>query len=343
MVDGVTVIDLPSCEGDSAAVFAAPVSAFVAGPENRLAVAALERLLPDDESSGNAPWLNPLVLTGPSGVGKSHLARGIARHWTRLVGEEAVGYFTAIDFARQLHAARNDGQLDFFRALLASLRVLIVEDLQQLPQRVFVQRELRDTIDALVGAGSLVVLTASDFAPLDAGLRDRLLGGLGLRLCPPGVAARRELLHQAADARGVALSDDRLQQLAQRVDATAPQLLRALAEFDLQNSTGQDVAAVRRGPLKLKQIIAVVARYYSLTQATLLSSARRKSLVHARAIVVYLARLLTGLSYAQIGLGLGRRDHSTIMHAQQTIQRLAASDAATQRDLDQLQRILSAG
>lgn len=341
MVDGVTLIDLPSCEWDSADALATPVPAFVAGPENRLAVAALERLLPADESSVEAQWLNPLVLTGPSGVGKSHLARGIARHWSRLVGEEAVGYFTAIDFARQLHAARSDGQLEFFRALLASLRVLVVEDLQQLPQRVFVQRELRDTIDALVDAGSLVVLTARDFTPLDAGLRDRLLGGLGIRLCQPGFAARGELLRQASNSRGVLLSDGQVQQLAQRIDATAPQLLRALAELALQDSTGQQYATARPGPLKLKQIITVVARYYSLTQAALLSSARRKSLVHARAIIVYLARLLTDLSYAQIGQGLGHRDHSTIMHAQQSIQRLAASDAATQRDLDQLQRILT--
>jgi chromosomal replication initiator protein len=85
----------------------------------------------------------------------------------------------------------------------------------------------------------------------------------------------------------------------------------------------------------------VAARYYSLTQAALLSSARRKSLVHARRIIVYLARLLTDLSYAQIGQGLGRRDHSTIMHAQRSIQDLVATDAATQRDLEELRRILT--
>ena len=118
--------------------------------------------------------------------------------------------------------------------------------------------------------------------------------------------------------------------------------MRALAELDLQAATGQNVAAACREPVKLKQIIAVAARYYSLTQAALLSPARRKSLVHARAIIVYLARLLTDLSYAQIGQGLGRRDHSTIMHAQRSIQDLVATDAATQRDLEELRRILTA-
>lgn len=342
MVDGVSVIELPRCDCDGNEVPQAEVSAFVAGPENDLAVTALERVLRGDASIDDSLWLNPLVLTGPSGVGKSLLARGIARYWSQLIGPEAVAYFSAIDFARQLHAARNDSQLDFFRAMLRSVRVLVIEDLHQLPQRAFVQREVRDTIDALLDAGGLVVLTARDLDQLESGLRDRLLGGLGVRLCPPGVASRLEILRQASHARGITLSEDQLLQLAQRIEASASQLARALAELDLQNATGHDVAAVRPGTVNLKQIIVVVTRYYSLTQAALLSSARRKSLVHARAIIVHLARQLTDLSYAQIGAALGRRDHSTIMHAQQTIQRLVATDAATQRDLDHLLRILTA-
>ena len=216
MVNGVTTIDLPSGDWDASELSSAPISAFVAGSENRLAVVALERLLHGERLSDGVSWCNPLVLTGPTGVGKSHLARGIARHWTKLVGEEAVSYFTAIDFARQLHSARNDGSLEQFRERLAGLRVLVVENLQQLPQRVFVERELRDTIDTLVEADCIIVLTAREISPLDAGLRDRLLGGMSIRLSPPGIEARREILHLAAGSRGIALADDRLQRLAQR-------------------------------------------------------------------------------------------------------------------------------
>ena len=341
MVDGVTLIDLSSCDWNANELSATPTNAFVAGPENRLAVVALERLLHGERLCDDLSWCNPLVLTGPSGAGKSHLARGIARHWTRLIGEESVSYFTAIDFARQLRAARNDGNLELFRKRVSGLRLLVVEDLQQLPQRLFVERELRDTIDTLVETGCAVVLTAREISPLDAGLRDRLLGGMNIRLSSPGVEARREILHLAANSRGIALADDRLQHLAQRIEGPVPLLLRALAESDLQSTTDQDIATACRQPVKLKQIIAVAARYYSLTQAALLSSARRKSLVHARAIIVYLARLLTDLSYAQIGQGLGRRDHSTIMHAQRCIQNLAVTDSATQRDLEELRRILT--
>ena len=342
MVNGVTTIDLPGCDADVGEPFLEPASAFVAGTENRLAVVALERLLHTERLADDASWCNPLVLTGPTGVGKSHLARGIARHWTRLFGEDAVGYFTAIDFARQLHAARSNGELALFREQVAGLRLLVVENLQQLPRRTFVERELRDTLDTLIETGCIVVLTARDFSPLDAGLRDRLAGAMTVLLSRPGVAARRKILEQAAVSRGISLAEEQLQGLAQRTEGPVPLLKRALAELDLQSTTDQEVAAATREPVTLKQIVAVAARYYSLTQAALLSSARRKSLVHARRVIVYLARLLTDLSYAQIGQGLGRRDHSTIMHAQRSIQDLVATDATTQRDLEELRRILTA-
>lgn len=342
MVDGVAVIDLPRCEREEPTTPHRSPSAFVAGPENELAMAALQRVLRADAPLEDAAGLNPLYLTGPSGVGKSHLARGIARYWSQLVGAEAVGYFTAIDFARQVQAARSDRQIEFFRALMASLRLLVVEDLQHLPRRLFIERELRDTIDSLVESGGLVVVTARDDVPMEAGLRDRLLAGLSVRLCPPGLAAREELLRQAATLRGLALSDEQVRHLAAQLNQSAAQLMGALAELELGAAVQrQEPLGLRPAPT-LKEISTVVARYYSLTQAALMSPARRKSLVHGRAMIVYLARQLTKLSFAQIGAGLGRRDHSTIMHAHQTLERLAATDPTTQRDLDQIRRILTA-
>jgi chromosomal replication initiator protein len=342
VVNGVTTIDFPAADWPAGEQAAPPGNQFVAGSENRLAVAALQHLLQGDPLCVDALWCSPLVLTGPTGVGKSHLARGIARHWSQLIGEQGVGYFTAIDFARQLRDSRDQGELEQFRERLAALRLLVIENLQQLPQRVFVERELRDTLDTLADSGAAVVITARDVTPLDAGLRDRLLGGMTLRLSPPGVEARREILQMAAESRGIALADDRLQSLAQHTEGPVPLLMRALAEQQLQSTTGENVASACREPIALKQIVAVVARYYSLTQAALVSAARRKSLVHARQVVVYLARLLTDMSYAQIGQGLGRRDHSTIMHAQRCLQNLAATDPTTQRDLEELRRIITA-
>jgi len=351
VVSGVTQIDLPSCAGDPAPNSGVGLRCFVAGPENRLATVAIEQLLAAEVLAGGglpaaSTCFNPLVLMGPTGSGKSHLARGIARHFHQLFGDGAVEYFSAIDFARQLRSAREEGELESFRKRLSNLSMLIVEDLQRLPQRAFVQRELRDTLDVLVDSDRMVLLTAqrspATMMSLEASLRDRLAAGLVVQLRLPGVEARQEILQLASAARlAEGLNSEQLAELAKKVDGPPPQLFRALAELQLASETGQKVSDLRP-PIPLKQLIAVVARYYSLTQAALRSPTRRKSLVHARSVVIHLARKLTDLSYAQIGQGLGGRDHTTIMHAHRNSQRLLADDPATQQAVDQLQRILTA-
>lgn len=342
MHDGVTVIDLPRCRVDTAQQSGSALPTFVAGPENRLATVALRQLLDADELPADSSWFHPLVLTGPSGSGKSQLAKAITRRWSELLGETDVAYFSTIDFARQLHAARSEGQLELFRQYVAALELLVIEDFQQLPERTFLEREFRDTLDWLSEAGCVVVITAREITCSDTGLRDRLQSGLTVRLSLPGLEARREILSQSAQSRNMRLSSDELTELSQRVDGPAPRLLQALAELEMQKQLGAPVTTVCHAPLKIKHIVAVVARYFSLTQAALQSSARRKSLVHARGMIVYLARMLTKLSYAEIGRGLGGRDHSTMMHAHRSTLKLAATDSATQRDLEELKRILTA-
>jgi len=334
---------------------------FVAGPENRLAVPALQRLLTDNNLSAAAEFFNPLVLLGSTGTGKSHLARGITRHWRTLFRESEVQYLTFVDFARLVRAAREDGQLDKFRDQLANLRLLVLEDLHRLQLSPFVQHYLRDTLDLLVEADTVVVITAQQppaaMAALEAGLRDRLSSGLTVRLQTPGIEARQELLRQSALQRGIQLKNEQLQQMSHKIEGTASQLFRALAEYELTDSfsAGRAPAVFSADrtsavlsvdsahlPLKIKQIIAVVARYFSLTQAALCSSARRKSLVYARSVTVYLARSLTDQSYTQIGQALGRRDHTTIMHASRTLKKRLTNDASTQHDIEELKRILTA-
>jgi chromosomal replication initiator protein len=91
----------------------------------------------------------------------------------------------------------------------------------------------------------------------------------------------------------------------------------------------------------LQQIISVVAKYTNVPQKLLKSGSRRQSIVSARAIAVYLARELTDASYDQIGRALGGRDHTTIMHNYQKIDRALARDVATQDAVADLRRILS--
>jgi chromosomal replication initiator protein len=262
-----------------------------------------------------------------------------------VLGAERVGYFTATDFARRLSDARTDGELPEYRTRLAQLQLLILEDLHKLPAKAALHHELRDLLDKLADSQA-VVLCTSQLSPtvqpqLDAGLRDRFAGGLLLWLNHPGTEARLELLRLAAVERGTVIDDRQLRGLAENTTGPVPQLLRALRELEVAPLVGANLAATR-STLTAKEIVAVVARYFGVTQAALRGPARRKSLVFARSVAVYLLRTMTGVSYAQIGKELGKRDHSTIMHAMESVQLVLTTDTATQHAVEELRRILLA-
>ncbi|HYO24098.1 MAG TPA: DnaA/Hda family protein [Lacipirellulaceae bacterium] len=370
MIDGVLQFDFPG-PGASTGL-AEPSSPFVVGPENRLLAAPVERLLGAPTALA-PPLCNPLVLVGPAGSGKSHLVQGLVRAVSQRVGAQQAAYFTAADFGRERQAAEAEQRLDAWRDQVRGVRLLVVEDLDRLRPRATIQRELRATIDAVTLGGGNVVVTAHCepmlISHLEPGLRDRLTAGLTIRINRPDLPARRALLAQFAAARGLDLASDRLDCLAQKECGAAGQLLGrlALAEQSLtrQSSATHGPAThgaashgpsgvpggpadsagsslpTHQGAAPVKHILAVTARYFGLSQSALTGPSRRRSLVQARNMVVYLARRHTDLSYADIGRALGNRDHTTIMHADRRLADQLASDAETEQTLANLDRIIS--
>ena len=367
MIDGVLQLELPGSDAPAAASGMLP--SFVVGPENELVVAPLARLLGDLPLDQASQFFNPLVLVGASGSGKSQLVQGIVRHQRIKLAPSQVEYFAAADFCREVQAASDESRIPAWRSGIRTLRLLVIEDLQRLRPRPMFQQELRDAVDAITAAGGVVVFTAerepASLSHLDQGLRDRLAGGLTVRLQRPSLAARRAILQLAASARGIMLTDAELGRLAQREAGSPAELIGRVAHLNSSGSLplagragegggthspvatptpqgggGQSGSDGREDFAQLKQIIAVTARFYSLTQAALIGPSRRTSLVEARNITVYLARRLTTLSYADIGRGLGHRDHTTIMHAERRLTERLAHDPVTQQAVDEIDRLL---
>jgi chromosomal replication initiator protein len=337
VIDGVLQLELPRSDFPTAPVGALP--SFVVGPENALVVSPLQRLLTGSKLAEAARVFNPLVLVGPTGSGKSQLVQGIVRHWRRQLDPQHVEYFTAADFGRERQAAAEEERLAEWQTRVRGLQLLVIEDIQRLRRRDTIQQDLRHAIDAVLDGSGVIVVTA-DREPaalnqLDAGIRDRLAAGLTVRLQRPGVAAREAILRNAARRRNMLISDAEILQLARREAAAAAELMGRLTGTPHAPSpqVGGEQAT-------LKQIIAVTARYFAITQAALTGPSRRTSLVVARNIIVHLARRLTNLSYAEIGRALGGRDHTTIMHADRRLAEQLASDPATQQAIDELDRLL---
>jgi chromosomal replication initiator protein len=370
VVDHVTEIPLPGrmLSGTSvdgcAALPRVSLGSFVAGPENRLAASSINRLLQADRVDGVRANASVLAIHGASGTGKTHLARGLVRTWqergcasgndTDGKGAQCAEYFTAADFRHALADAIKADTVGEYRQRLRGLRLLAIDDVDRLPSDAYIQQELRYTIDALGESGAMIVVTLSSplsaARNLSADVRSRLVAGLELQLAPPDKAARQRLAHHVSAAIGRPLSPLAAHRLAAGVVGTAGDVFGAVFELNAvaPHSGGNDLGAVEqflanraaRRPA-IRDILQAVAKYYQLPQKVLKSSSRRQSAVSARAMAVYLARELAGLSYERIGNALGGRDHSTIMHNYRNIVDRLTHDGPTRDALAELQRNLS--
>jgi chromosomal replication initiator protein len=319
-------------------------SDFVAGPENSVALAAVDAVLDD----GPPRW-SPWVFFGPSGVGKSHLAVGLVAVWKARHRGSAI-YATALDFARELADAIETQATDDFQARYRHVSLLVLDDVHRLASREAVQEELICVLDALADIGGRVVLTAATAPEQLAGflprLQSRMVSGLAVPLAIPGPAARRVLLRRLAQGRSMAFDEPILEILANKMAGPVPQLAGILAQLEItargQSGTitpqmvQQCLAARTVSSPSFREIAALTARHFSMKVTDLRSKSRRRTVVIARDVAMYLARTLTGSSLKQIGTYFAGRDHTTVAHGCCKTEQLVKSDPAIRAAVEHL-------
>jgi chromosomal replication initiator protein len=314
---------------------------FVAGPENRLVDVAIHDLLGETGS-----LYSPVVLYGPSGVGKTHLASAVVAYWKARPDHPPVKHAVAIDFARELAEAIETKTLDEFGVAYRRASLFVLEDLQHLTGKQAAQRELFHILDSLADDKTRVLVTASrspgmldDLLP---GLQSRLQAGLAVPVALPGPEARGVILRRLALARGIELSEPLLGFLVENISGAVPALDAALVA--LQTGGSVDIEAARRWLAdrrrqdpSLREIALATARHFSLRLGDLRSAARRRTLVIARGVAMYLCRSLTSLSLEQIGGYFGGRDHTTVSHGCRRTECLLETEPAIREAVVQLQ------
>ena len=344
-----------SSHASSTAAVAADIApdknSFVVGPENHTLAEAVDSLLHESPS----PFC-PLVLWGQPGTGKSHVARGIARH-SQSKNRQVV-YASGADFAREMATAIESRATSEWRARQRSAALFVLDEVSQLAGKQAALLELLHTIDAVCGRQGQVLLTSR--LPLDRlpampeALAARLVGGLVLQVAPPSAAARFVLVERYATMRGVAMSAAAVRLLADGVAGTPPELLGAVTEISLQSRldggaiTADRVRAYlsgRRGALRptVRSIASLSARYFGLKVGELTSPTRRRAVVQARNVAIYLSRQLAGKSLEQLGKFFGNRDHTTILHGYRMIESRSRTDPEVRQALSELRKMLAHG
>ena len=296
---------------------------------------------------------NPLVIYGPSGVGKTHLMLAIRNRIKQKYPEKRIEYVRCEDFTNQLIEAIHTGTAEIFRNKFRNLDVLLIDDIQFIAGKEQTQEEFFNTFNALHQGGKQLVFTLDrppkDVKTLDDRIRNRLEMGLFADITPPDYETRVGIIHKKASSLGISIEDNLVHYIAEHIKMNTRQLEGVVknlqAYVQLQNST-PTVAVVQKimrevindtkpEPIKIEKIISEVARTYDISEKDIISKRKTAELAKARQIAMYIARETTELSYKPIGEAFGK-DHTTVLYAVKKVETWLKSDAREKELIDDI-------
>lgn len=303
---------------------------FVVGASNRLAYASSRGVV---ERLGS---ISPLVLHGPTAVGKSHLLEAIVGGARRLERDLHAAYMTAEQFTSSFLEALQGGGLPSFRRKFRDLHLLVVDDLQFFAGKRATLVEFIHTFDALQRAGRQIVVAAdrppADLTFLGSELRTRLSGGLVVEMLPADLPTRTGIVEQLARKLALNIDVEVRDYVAMQFSSHARELSGALKRlaavshaFDrridrpmAEEALGELVRS-RTKTVRLADIDRAVCQVFGLEHESLQSPRKGKDVSHPRMLAMWLARKYTRAALSEIGRFFGGRSHSTVISAEKKV------------------------
>ncbi len=330
-------------------------SNFIVGSANRLAHAAS---LSVAERPGHA--YNPLFLYGGVGLGKTHLLHAIGNSVIAKFPRKRVVYATSEKFTNEFITSIQQGRIDEFRGRYRRIDVLLIDDIQFIADKERTQEEFFHTFNAIHEDGKQIVLS-SDRPPkailtLEERLRSRFEWGLIADLTAPDLETRIAILRAKAEEQGVPIGSDVIEFIARKVVSNIRELEGALNRIVAYASMGGVPITIELAQAVLSNVLynpkkrlvtperiaAAVSEYYGVQMDALRGQKRDKAIVLPRQIAMFLMREETDVSLLRIGAELGGRDHSTVLHACDKINRELSVNDELRRDVAAVRELIYA-
>jgi chromosomal replication initiator protein len=305
---------------------------FYEGVSNKLARSIALQLTEDPGKN-----FNPCFIYGQSGVGKTHLCHAIGNKIRELNPQKRVLYISAHLFEVQFTDARKKNTHNEFVHFYQNVDVLILDDIHELAGKEKTQQAYFHIFNHLKLIGKQLVLTA-DKAPVDIqGLEERLISrlkwGLTLELQKPDLALRIKILQQKVKQDGLAISDEIINFIAENVTDHVRDLEGIITslvahslvynrevDMELAKRIVSKTIKIKKQQITLEKIQNVVSSYFKVDLESIHSKSRKREIVQARQVTMFLSKKYTDHSYSHIGQMVGKRDHATVLHACKTIQ-----------------------
>ncbi len=325
---------------------------FVTGKANQLAHAAALEVV---ASPGTT--YNPFFIYGGVGLGKTHLIQAIGNQYKKEYAGAKICYVHATNYISDVVKAFQTKKFNEFKQFYNSLDLLLIDDIQFIADKQGTQQEFFYTLNSLIDNHKQVVITCDTFPKEITGISPRLTSrfswGLTVAIDPPSLEMRVAILLQKATFSKIQINEDIAFFIAKHIRSNIRELEGALKRIDayskfhkqeitveLTKEALKDLLASQNKQVSIENIQKTVANFYRINTSDLLSKKRTRNISRPRQMAMCLARELTQLSLPEIGATFGNRDHTTVLYACKTIERLRITETAINADFNLLYQIL---
>lgn len=306
---------------------------FIEGDCNRLARSASLAIA---QQPGTTSF-NPFLLYGGVGLGKTHLMQAIGNYVQETNDTAKVLYVSSERFTTEFVQSIQHNRVSEFSLFYRQIDVLIIDDVQFFGGKEKTQEEFFHIFNALHQNGKQIVMSA-DRSPRDIdSIEERLLSrfnwGLSADLQPPELETRIAILQRKAEDDGIEIDPDVITFVATHVKSNIRELegalIRLLAHATLHNreidlplakEVLRDLISDTRVNLTIEEIQRIVCNYFNIEEDLVRARTRKREVVEARKVAMYFCKELTQHSLKTIGLHFGGRDHSTVIHANRSVE-----------------------
>ncbi|MEG0798323.1 MAG: chromosomal replication initiator protein DnaA [Acidaminococcaceae bacterium] len=312
---------------------------FVIGNSNRFAHAAALAV-----AEAPAKVYNPLFLYGDVGLGKTHLMHAIGNRIKKNNPKMKVLYISSEMFTNEMIFSIQKNTMDAFRNKYRNIDCLLIDDIQFLRKKESTQEEFFHTFNALHDANKQIIISSDrkpkEIETLESRLRSRFEWGLTTDIQAPDLETRMAILREKASQENVDIPNDVILFIASSIDTNIREIEGAYIRVVAYSSLNQipitlDTAKTilseldnenDKKQITIEAIQQVVANYYKIKMDEFLAKKRTRNVAYPRQIAMYICREITDYSLPRIGDVFGGRDHTTVIHACEKINKERKED-----------------
>ena len=327
---------------------------FVIGNNNKFAQAAAYAV-----AEAPATAYNPLFIYGGVGLGKTHLMHAIGNQILKNNPNTKILYVTSEQFINELVNSIKDANFknELFRNKYRNIDVLLIDDIQFIAGKKMGQEEFFHTFNTLHQSGKQIIISSDkpprDIPLLEERLKSRFEWGILADISMPDYETRLAILRKKVQLENIIIEDYILSVIATKIDTNIRELEGALNKIvayaslthspitiEMAEKAINDIVLQKEKIISADYIQEIVAKYFNIDKKDLISSKKSNDIAYPRQIAMYLCRTIGQMSFPKIGGEFGNRDHTTVMHAFNKIEKKVKENTNTKLIVDSVKNII---